>query len=51
MKPILCKLGVHDADKTRFAYVERKRPGRKVYHRYYFFVSGAENGLHLLRGE
>ena len=37
MKPILCKIGLHCADKEHFAYVIKRRSGRKAYHRNYFF--------------
>ena len=36
MKPILCKLGLHKADKMRYLTVTKKRSGRKTYHRNYF---------------
>ena len=36
MKPLLCKLGFHKLDQSRYLETIRKRPGRKAYHRNYF---------------
>jgi hypothetical protein len=36
MKPLLCKLGFHKLDQSRYLVSTRKRPGRKAYHRNYF---------------
>lgn len=37
MKPLLCKLGLHQKDKYRYYVVKKKRHGRKWYHRNYFY--------------
>ena len=37
MKPFLCKLGLHKIDYSQYLYVTIKLPGRKPYHKNFFY--------------
>lgn len=37
MKTFLCRIGLHQKERYRYYVVKIKRPGRKTYHRNYFY--------------